>query len=191
MSENEDGADADDVSATPARRYGLILLVGVLVVAALFAYVLVGPGVGGEQGAPSGDDVGPTTAPATEEPPDTTAAGTSKATPAADFSFVIDRIQQCGQRCRDVTVTLTNTGQSTASNVRVTTRIFAGDHKVWQGQSDVGTVDAGESVTRTRRVNIGYIDAARIKSNDGYIRVETTIRWDGGSTTFSDRRKVA
>ncbi|MFC6990219.1 hypothetical protein ACFQJD_18715 [Haloplanus sp. GCM10025708] len=191
MSENEaeDAPDADSDS----RQWGTLtaLFLVFLVVGGIGAYALAfGPGVDGGQAGPPDDSVRATTA---TSAPSTAAAGSSRTTTAsgAAFSFAIDRIERCGQRCRDVTVTLTNTGQSPASNTHVTTRIFAGDKRIWQGQSDLGTLDVDEAVTRTRRVKIGYLDAARIKSNDGYIRIETSVTWDGGSTTFVDRRKVA
>ncbi|MFB6123634.1 MAG: hypothetical protein ABEJ78_09275 [Haloferacaceae archaeon] len=194
MSEDgaEGAADADSEPDSDSRRWGTLgaLVLVLLVVTGIGAYATAfGPSADGSRTTSSDAGVQATTATAAP----TTAAASARTTAASGvaFSFAIDGIERCGQRCRDVTVTLTNTGESSASNTHVTTHIFAGDTKIWQGRGDLATVDAGEAVTRTRRVKIGYLDAARIKSNDGYIRIETTVTWDGGSTQFVDRRQVA
>jgi len=47
-----------------------------------------------------------------------------------------------------------------------------------------------ESVTLTRRVQVGILEMARITANDGDVRIQTTVRWDGGRTTFDRRTNV-
>lgn len=117
---------------------------------------------------------------------------TRTATPEpAPFGFQIDSIEECGTTCRDVTATLTNQRESPATDVTATTRIYVENDEIWQGSEDIGRLDAGESVTTTKRVEIGYFDAAKIQSNGGYVTVETTITTAEGSYTFSGRRKVA
>jgi hypothetical protein len=109
----------------------------------------------------------------------------------APFGFQIDSIEECGTTCRDVTATLTNQRGSSASDVTATTRIYVKEDKIWQGSEEIGRLDAGESATTTKRVEIGYFDAAKIQNNGGYVTVETTITTAEGSYTFSGRRKVA
>jgi hypothetical protein len=145
---------------------------------------------------PTGDDPG---AGSTGSDGDGSAGGdaggsseNATATPEpAPFGFQIDSIEECGTTCRDVTATLTNQRGSPASDVTATTRIYVKEDKIWQGSEEIGRLDAGESATTTKRVEIGYFDAAKIKNNDGYITVETTITTAGESYTFSGRRKVA
>jgi hypothetical protein len=119
-------------------------------------------------------------------------SGTATATPEpSPFGFTIDSIENCGNTCRDVTATLTNRQDGAVSDVDVTTRIYVKEDKIWQGSEDVGRLAAGESSTTTKRVEIGYFDAAKIKNNDGYITVETTVQSSAGTYTFSGRRQVA
>jgi hypothetical protein len=123
----------------------------------------------------------------------TTASGTSTATPP--FGFAIDSIEECGQTCRDVTSTLTNQQGTTAGNVTVYTRIFAGQGTdgdvIWRGSEDVGTLPAGDSYTTTRQVELSYADALKVENNDGWITVQTTVETADGTVTFSDERQVA
>jgi hypothetical protein len=116
----------------------------------------------------------------------------STATPQPDpFQFTVGAIENCGTTCRDVTASVTNVRQEPVQDVTVTTVITTGGDQVWQGNADLGTLDPDETVETTRRVNIGYFDAAKIKNNGGYITVETTIQSSAGEYTFSERRKVA
>jgi hypothetical protein len=123
----------------------------------------------------------------------TTASGTSTATPP--FGFTIDTIEQCGRTCRDVTSTLTNQQDTTAENVTLHTRIFAGQGTdgdvIWRGNEDVGTLGPGESYTETRRVELSYADALKVDNNDGWITVQTTVVTADQTVTFTDERQVA
>ncbi|MFC5367902.1 hypothetical protein [Salinirubrum litoreum] len=133
------------------------------------------PGTGGESAG--GDGASGSSGTATPEP--------------APFGFQIDSIEECGTTCRDVTATLTNQRESPATDVTATTRIYVENDQIWQGSEDIGRLDAGESTTTTKRVEIGYFDAAKIQNNGGYVTVETTITTVEGSYTFSGRRQVA
>lgn len=131
----------------------------------------------GESGAGSDSDAGET-------------ATTTESAPAT-FRFDVRSVEECGTTCRDVTVSVRNRGGTDAENVDVSVRLLTGDTEVWRGTQSFDRVDAGEARTQTRRINIGYVDGARIRANDGYVTIETTITWDGGEETFSERRQVA
>lgn len=126
-------------------------------------------------------------------------AGSDGGTHAASsppFAFSIDRIEDCGATCRDVTVTLFNEQNETAENVTVYTRVYAGnstaeDDRVWQGKEDVGTLDADSSVTKTQRVSLSYADGYAVKQNDGWVTIVTTVQSDDETVTFEERRDVA
>lgn len=112
------------------------------------------------------------------------------------FSFDVIDITECGQTCRDVTVTLSNTQTETATGVIVYTRIFAGnstddDDMVWDGIEEVGTLKANDAVTRTTRVKLGLRDSYRIKRNNGWVTVLTTVESDDITITFKTHEKVA
>ena len=182
-------ADAeDDGTGLPLDR-GEFALLGGVVVALLVAVTLGMGGAGGPTatGADSGSTPAPTTTTGTE-------AGTTTGTAidsAPAVAMRVRSVESCGTRCRSVTVALSNEGSAPARDVGVTTRITADGSLIWQGQSDVGRLDAGETVTRTRTIEVGYLDAARIEANDGVIRIETTIRTASGTRVFTERRDVA
>ena len=182
-------ADAeDDGTGLPLDR-GEFALLGGVVVALLVAVTLGMGGAGGPTatGADSGSTPAPTMTTGTE-------AGTTTGTAidsAPAVAMRVRSVESCGTRCRSVTVALSNEGSAPARDVGVTTRITADGSLIWQGQSDVGRLDAGETVTRTRTIEVGYLDAARIEANDGVIRIETTIRTASGTRVFTERRDVA
>lgn len=127
--------------------------------------------------------------------PQTNHSGASS--PAADgaddrqFAFNIRNTSDCGFTCRDVTIRITNTANTTAENVTVSTQLAAGDNVVWTGEESVEELAPGESKTVTERVRIDYIDAFVVQRNDGYLTANTTVTWDSGQESFAERRKVA
>jgi len=127
---------------------------------------------------------------------DGSSATTTTETTTADppFAFAIERIQECGTTCRDVTVTLENRQADAATGVTVTTRIWAGnttdDDPVWTGREDVGRLGSGERYTTTERVELSYSDGYAIERADGWVTVEVTIETDDRSITVTERRNV-
>lgn len=121
---------------------------------------------------------------------------TSTATPPPPpFAFTIDSIEECGQTCRDVTATITNQQDTSAENVKVYTRIYAGNStaegdKVWEGLNEVGTLEAGGSATRTDRVELSLTEAGKVQNNDGWITIVTTVESADTTITFKNNRNV-
>jgi hypothetical protein len=117
------------------------------------------------------------------------------ATTDRPFTVTVDRIEKCGETCRDVTTTVANEQSTDASNVTVYSRIYAGngtDGKVvWSGTESVGDLDAGESYTTTKRVDLSLREAYAVRQQDGWITVRTTVQSDSETVTFTERRKVA
>jgi hypothetical protein len=174
--------DTEDGVDLPLAR-GEIALLGGLVVVLVAAVAL---GMSGPTGTTAaGADGG---SPAT---PATTATPQPAASSAPAIAMRVRSIESCGTRCRSVTVALSNEGSASARDVRVSTRITTDGTLVWEGGSDVGRLDAGQTVTRTRTVRVGYVDAARIEANDGVVRIETTVRTASGTRVFTDERDVS
>ncbi|WP_336025077.1 hypothetical protein [Halobellus salinisoli] len=127
---------------------------------------------------------------------DSDSSGTDAAeTSTPPFGFVIENIEECGTTCRDVTTTLTNQQDSTAEETTVYSRVFAGqevdpDKEVWRGNESVGTLDAGESYTATRRVDLSYSEAFEVRNEDGWITIQTTVETADRTVTFTERRQV-
>ncbi|MFC7046741.1 hypothetical protein ACFQH6_16190 [Halobacteriaceae archaeon GCM10025711] len=180
-------------------------LLGVLALVVLVGGVAAfatgfGPAPGGDTGADDGSFPTETTTTAADtgagggSSGGSDAATTTTAT-APPFTFVVEKVEECGTTCRDVTTTLTNEQSTPASDVTVHTRIFAGKGTdgdvVWKGSEPVGVLDAGESYTATRRVELSMMDAYKIKQNDGWITIQTSVTADGETTTFTEQRDVA
>lgn len=106
------------------------------------------------------------------------------------FDFRVERVKSCGPTCRDVTLTVVNTGETAARDVRVVTRIRAGGSVVWRGTESFSKLRPGESRTVTKRVNLGLVEAAQVRLNGGRVTVQTAVTWDSGRETFRERRKV-
>lgn len=168
------------------RKFVLGGVVVVLVVASALGaavYTGAGPAPGGD----SGETI--------EEFPSDDDAASADETDA--FSFAIDEIEECGQTCRDVTATLENDQNESASDVTVYTRIYAGadstdtDDFVWEGSEAVGNMEAGSDHTSTERVELSLQDARKIDQEDGWITVVTTVQSDDTTITFQENRQVA
>ncbi|GGK67610.1 hypothetical protein [Haloarcula sebkhae] len=172
------------------------------------AFVLLIGGVGGAfvadlgpfQAESSGEDIleFPTeTVEATES--DTTTTDTDDSDGGAartpPFTLSVDSIKECGRTCRDVTSTLANQQNSTAADVTVYTRIYAGNSTdgdvVREGSEDVGSLEAEGSYTTTRRVDLSFSDAYAIEQADGWITIRTTVETADRTVTLSDQREVA
>lgn len=173
-----------------------ILLVIVLAVGLGWAlYTGAGP-------APGGTDSGETlTDFPTATPGDNSAStgGTDSiaTTDTPPFTFTIDEVEECGQTCRDVTASLHNNQDETATGTTVFTRIFAGedntdtDDLVWEGKEEVGTLDAGATHTTTRHVELSLQEARKIDQHDGWITIVTTVQTDERTVTFRNSEQVA
>lgn len=185
--------------------FALVLLIALGVGAAFYAGV--GPAPGGND---SGDTLSEFPTETETEPSDdgsdttasdggTTASGTAtgETTETPPFTFTIDEIEECGTTCRDVTATLDNNQDDTATGVTVYTRIYAGEDNtaeedvVWEGSEDVGTLEGGDAHTTTRRVELSFMDAQKVNQRDGWITIVTTVQSDDQTVTFRDSEQVA
>ncbi len=190
----------------------------ITLVAAVVALLVVASGVAVIAGVVplpgDGPDVPPPTPTAeppqdgTEPPRDATATpgaatGTpppgdgpaATATPVAEFRIEVRNVEQCGTTCRDVTLALSNVGTASASGVSASVTLYAGNSTaegdaVWTGDEDVGDLPAGGTFTTTRRVSLSFSEAFAVQQANGWVTIETTIRTDGRTVTFTERRNV-
>ncbi|WP_096389235.1 hypothetical protein [Halopenitus persicus] len=176
------------------------LTVGIVVLALAVAvgaavYTGVGPAPGSDSGEPIEEF--PTEEPSTEQPEDDDASTTTSTPDTEPFSFTIDETEECGTTCRDVTATLYNEQDETATGTTTYIRIFAGednvdtDDVVWEGTVDVGTLEAGASHTTTERVELSLQEARKVDRNDGWITIQTTVESDDTTVTFRNSERVA
>ena len=167
---------------------GVLLVVILAAVAGVALYTGVGPAPGGDAGET--DDEFPTA----EESDGSETASSGDDT---SFTFTVDEVEECGQTCRDVTATLNNEQNETATGVTTYIRIYAGENNtdtddvVWEGTVDVGTLEAGASETTTERIDLSLQDALKIDQNDGWITIQTTVESDDTTVTFEESRQVA
>ena len=179
------------------KYVGVALLVVIVLALGIGAayWTGFGPAPGG-----AGDDE-----PLTEFPTQTPAADgstvrttvTSTTTAGPPFVFTIDRVEDCGLTCREVTATLQNSQAEPATGVTVYSRIYAGqnttasDAIVWEGKDDVGTIEAGAAYTSTRRVELSLAEASAIERAGGWVTIVTTVDSDERTVTFRDSEQVA
>ncbi|WP_436347890.1 hypothetical protein [Natronorubrum sp. FCH18a] len=124
-----------------------------------------------------------TTIPAVDEPLTDDAVDPVAATerPATDvesdvsFEGTIVEITECGAACREATTTLTNTGTADATGVRAVATVFAGETLVWEGDEEIGRLEAGTTVTRTQRIEIDALSAFAIENNNRTVTITTSV----------------
>lgn len=125
-----------------------------------------------------------------------TSAGTTASGPTGPaFLFQIDDIEDCGETCRDVTVTLYNNRDAERTDVAVYTRIYAGnstaeDDIVWEGKREVGSMEASGSFTATERVELSISEGLAVQNEDGWITILTTVDSEEVRVTFQRQRDV-
>ena len=150
-------------------------------------------GSGGSVGGGGGDSTATETYESTVVVEDTGTEGASTTETQPPFSFVIDNIEKCGQRCRNVTATITNNQNDTATGVTVRSEIYTGsnyDNKIWQGSSEAGDLEPGASYTDEKQVKLGYSEAYAVQQNDGEILIKTFVVTDDATYVFKDKRDV-
>jgi len=142
-----------------------------------------GGDTGGETGGDTGDgDTAETTTAGGGDAPVTTTSG--------PFGFTVDSVTECGQTCRTMAATVTNDGDSAAEHVRLEITVYAGSDQVWEGTTEVGTLEAGESASTTTEIDVGLGGGAKIRGNDGYATIQTRVVSADDSQVFRDRREV-
>ena len=147
-----------------------------------------GPADGSAAPTPADDRSGAGEASQTGNDPGASETGPDRVRP---FTVSVGRIEECGNTCRDVTASITNNGGNPRPNVTVSTEIYAGGDRVWEGRRELGTLAPDETKTRTERVDVGFLGAAKIKGDGGNVTIVTTVDWSDGSATYRERRSVA
>ncbi|QLH84853.1 hypothetical protein [Halosimplex pelagicum] len=188
-SDRETGTDTETDTLAPSIPPVLALaLAASLAWAGVAAAGPAGPGEppadGAEQDANRvGSDVN-----AAARTPNGSDPARSNATVPVDLD--VTEIRNCGDRCRRVTANVTNNGTGTLRNVTAETRIYAAGSRIWGRDHRFGNLSANASAERTARIELSLGEILRVARNDGRVRIETTVHWDGGNATFTDRRRV-
>lgn len=106
------------------------------------------------------------------------------------FSFGVEKIEKCGDTCRKVTASITN-NQNESKDVTVRSVIYTDGEKIWEGKSRLGSLESGETRTDTKTVKLSYMEAYKVKQNDGKILVKTYVVTEDATYVFKERRDVA
>jgi len=85
---------------------------------------------------------------------------------------------------------LSNPGGATAHGVVAVTNVYVGDEVIWSDRESFGDLGTGESVSVEKRVEVGYLEAAKVKMNGGVIRFETIVSSREETVVFGDIVKV-
>jgi hypothetical protein len=115
-----------------------------------------------------------------DRPPSTDDSATNTETVEEEqvrFAIRIDRVEQCGAACRDVTGTLRNVGTGDAHNVEADIELSVDGTVVWTGTESVGTVPAGETRPFSQRITLGFREALQARSS-GNVEAVITVRSD-------------
>jgi hypothetical protein len=175
-------------------RRTLVAVVALLAVVAGGLLVLDGGLPGGTPGVSESTTTTAGTGPGADGTTSGAATGTTGGSGidagGSDYAFAIERIEPCGNVCRNVTARLTNEAETAREDVRVTTRMVVDGDVIWSGNESVGTLAPGESHTSTRRVDVGFTGGLKISANDGYVTIVTVVRSEDGVARFENRRKV-
>jgi hypothetical protein len=159
------------------RTRVILAVVGIVVLGAgvgVAAFTGVLPGTGGGS-APEG------------APPSATAAGP---TDNATFAHDVVTVSRCGQVCRLMNTTTTNSMDETAVNVTLHVQVYADGEGIWQGRTPVGDLAPGESANSTTRIEVGLRGARAIQQNGGNVTVVTNVRANNGNQTFQTQSNV-
>lgn len=184
-----------------------LLTIGLLVVVLILgAGVALVTGIGPAPGSPGGGSIDTpdgsfptaTATPTSASTPTTgSTAGTSTATATTTgppLTLTVDRIEQCGRTCRDVTTSLTNRQSRSAEDVVVYSRVFVGNDTdgdvVWSTKHRAGSLAPGETVTTTDRIELSYSAAYAVMEADGWITIQTTIQTADTTLTITEHRNV-
>jgi hypothetical protein len=122
------------------------------------------PPTDGETATPGIESEPPQEPDETERATATTAPGVTVRGDTRQFQFEVLDLESCGRTCRDANVELTNSGDA-AIDVAATSRLYAGkagDDKVWEGTEAIGDMDAGETVQRTIRIELNFVEASKL-----------------------------
>ncbi|MDS0282133.1 hypothetical protein [Haloarcula onubensis] len=167
----------------------LLAAVGVLLL------VTAGVALTGLFGLFTVDEAGVATESAAVPTPSATAAPTTVTNESRLFTLETREVENCGMLCRNVTSTVTNEQSTAASDVTITTRLYAGNDTGgevrWQGIERVERIGAGETYETTHRVELPLEDALAIRDRGGWVTIRTTVETADRSVTVTDRREVA
>lgn len=117
---------------------------------------------GGDDRAPGAFDRGTTW----EADEAQVAAGARKAGATVQFELATTPPEPCGRTCRELRATLTNAGTETAHDVVVDTELASGGTVLRERRTEVGDLPAGETYRAAERVELGALEAIRVKRND-------------------------
>ncbi|MFC7045758.1 hypothetical protein ACFQH6_10385 [Halobacteriaceae archaeon GCM10025711] len=87
-------------------------------------------------------------------------------------------------------MTLTNRGETTATDVTVTTTVSAAGEPLWAESASVGTLAPGEAYTTSRRVALGYLEVLQVVDNDGRVTISVVVDSDQRTQTFTREEQV-
>ncbi|MFO7967295.1 MAG: hypothetical protein R6U44_06830 [Archaeoglobaceae archaeon] len=107
------------------------------------------------------------------------------------FSVYVSKnnIEECGMTCRKIPATLENTGGETAHNVMVTVEIYCNGERIdVNGEDylslDLGTLEPGESETRTEQIDVGFGGGLCIRNNGA--KIVFTVTSDEKTMTLEE-----
>jgi len=94
------------------------------------------------------------------------------------YNVVLNELTKCGQTCRTMDYTTQNRGTDDATGVVAKIRVYTPDtdgEQVYDGEQDIGDLNAGTQRQSTKDVDTGLVDGRKIQDNDGDIDIRVNL----------------
>ncbi|MFW6186299.1 MAG: hypothetical protein ACOC5C_06420 [Halobacteriota archaeon] len=173
------------------KKPWLIIALIILASIIIFPILLDLTSSGTEDGDPGSLDKTTTPNTAPKSTSDSTSTPQSHSQDTVRFTVYVDEsnVKDCGLTCREVPATLKNTGEEAAHNVDVDVRFYCnGDRIDINGEEyislDLGTLEPGESETRTEEIDVGWGGGLCIQNNGA--RIVFTVTSDEKTMTLEE-----
>lgn len=182
------------------KRIAIAAVVAVVAIGGIAGALImgIGPAPGGDDGASVGGSEETATpyedtvvVESTDSDGDGGGDGGTATEQQEPFEFIIQNITKCGDTCRVVNGSIVNQQDTTAEDVTVRSEIYTGGDKIWEGSSDAGNLEPGETYSDSKRVELSYAEAYKVQQNDGEILVKTYVETADGTYVFKDERNVS
>lgn len=171
------------------KKKTLLLIALIVLVSIIIFPILLDQASTDDEGGDSGS-LNKATTP-TAAPRSTSKATSSTSQQDPRFTVYVDEsnIQDCGLTCREVPATLKNTGEEPAHNVNVDVRFYCNGDRIDINDReyislDLGTLEPGESETRTEEIDVGFGGGLCIQNNGA--RIVFTVTSDEKTMTLEE-----
>ena len=114
---------------------------------------------------------------------------------AEQFDLAVEEVRPCGPSCGTGTLQLANTGAEPATNVSITTDVYAGQDvdgpQLWTDTTFLGDIAPSETVSQSKRATWDEGTVELVRSANGWVTFEMTVRTDDSTMRFSGTERLS